>query len=76
MHQPEIKYDTEPDELYAPFESIGEDEMKHENLKWESTIQATKKSVVMILTKKDLVDVLEHVKTINHSKNQAFLISC
>ena len=46
-----------PDSMYEPFETWGDDAMTEE-VKWESTVMALKKSLVLSLHKKDLIEVL------------------
>jgi len=41
----------------------GEDAMTEE-LKWDGTVMALKKSLVLSLHKKDLIEVLSHVKVV------------
>lgn len=63
-HAVAVKESTEPDATIEPYSTFGEECMATA-IKWPSTITAMKKSVVVSLHKKDLVEVLEHVKVIN-----------
>ena len=63
----------EPNEYYEPYQTWG-DEAMTEDFKWESTIMALKKSLVISLHKKDLIEVLQHVKVVQTSNKQTFLL--
>jgi hypothetical protein len=52
-----------PDSIYEPYMTWGEDAMTEE-LKWDATVMALKKSLVLSLHKKDLIEVLSHVKVV------------
>ena len=62
-----------PDKVYEPYSTWGDDAMTEE-VKWESTVMALKKSLVLSLHKKDLIEVLQHVKVVQTSNKQSFLL--
>ena len=62
-----------PDSIYEPYMTWGEDAMTEE-LKWDGTVMALKKSLVLSLHKKDLIEVLSHVKVVQQSNKQSFLL--
>jgi len=45
-----------------------------EEIKWDYSVRASKKTLVMSIDKKDLIEVLQHVKVIQSSNNQTFLL--
>ena len=47
-----------------------------EEIKYDYSVKAGKKSLCMSIDKKDLIEVLQHVKVIQSSNNQTFLLKC
>ena len=63
-----VSPDQEPDMVVSSNETWGEDCMTEE-IKWNYSVRATKKTLVMNVHKKDLLEVLQHVKVIQSSNN-------
>jgi CRP-like cAMP-binding protein len=55
--------DNEPEVVIGPNDTWGENTMTNE-INFEYTVRASKKTLVMRLDKKDLIEVLQHVKVI------------
>lgn len=61
-----LEDDTPIDRIYKKMSIIGERSMTEEYT-WPSTIKTLKKSLLLCLPKKDLIEVLEYVKVIKQS---------
>lgn len=59
--------------IYEAMDSFGDDAMA-DDCEWEETIIADKKSLVLSIHKKDMIEVLSHVKVLNQSNKQTFLL--
>jgi hypothetical protein len=68
-----LEEDTPVDRIHKKMSIIGEKCMTEEYT-WPSTIKTVKKSLLLSLPKKDLIEVLEYVKVIKQSNKQSFLI--
>ena len=68
-----VEEDTPVDRIHKKMSIIGEKCMT-EDYTWQSTIKTVKKSLLLCLPKKDLIEVLEYVKVIKQSNKQSFLI--
>ena len=65
--------DLVPDKIISILGTWGEEAMT-EDENWEHSLKATKKSLVLTLNKKDLIEVLSHVKGIQQRNKQSFLL--
>ena len=63
----------EPDRRCQELESWGEEAMTSD-LQWEATSKALRKTLVLTLQRRDLIEVLSHVKVMQQSDKQSFLI--
>ena len=69
----EIQKDSLPTKQIDQLGTWGESAMT-EDESWNHTLKATKKSLVLSLQKKDLIEVLSHVKGIEQRNKQSFLL--
>ena len=60
--------DEKSDVVVGPNETWGDGAMTDE-INFEHTVRASKKTLVMRVDKKDLIEVLQHVKVISSSNN-------
>ena len=72
LHPQEIE-GQEPDHKYQELMTWGEEAMTTDLL-WEATTKALRKTLVLTLQRRDLIEVLSHVKVMQSSDKQSFLI--
>ena len=65
----------QPDELFEPIQAFGKENLTDKENVWGSTFVAVKRSLLLNIAKKDLIEVLQHVKVLNQSNKQTFLIN-
>ena len=63
----------EPDHKYQELMTWGEEAMTTD-IQWEATTKALRKTLVLTLQRRDLIEVLSHVKVMQSSDKQSFLI--
>lgn len=58
--------DAVPDEVYEPISTFGEENLRKDS-NWDATFKALKRTLLLIIMKKDLIEVLQHVKVLTQS---------